>query len=60
MINYVFGYYQFWQNSGQTSRIASLKSKLEVDMVKDAVSVCRVPCCLLSEEIERQFDDIAS
>ena len=30
MINYVFGYYQFWQNSGQTSRIASHKPKLEV------------------------------
>jgi len=42
MINYVFGYYQFWQNSGQTSRIASLKPKLEVDVVQDEVSVYRV------------------
>jgi len=41
MNNYVFGYYQFCQNSGQASVIASLKLKLEVDVVKDEVSVCR-------------------
>ena len=33
--NYVFGYYQFWHNSGQNDWIASLKPKLEVDVVKN-------------------------
>ena len=43
MINYVFGYYQFWQNSGQSSWIARLSlTQLEVDVVKDEVSVCGV------------------
>ena len=51
MINYVFGYYRFWQNSGQT------KPKWRLMWLRMRYIGMQSSNSLLGEEKERQFID---